>query len=77
MEMTEEERMRRIEDKVTVCICGLDNSPADCGAIIADPDLRRSSGRSGPRRRRRRSSDRVSAVCSVCSTTPTITKSSL
>lgn len=62
MEMTEEERMKRIEDKVTVCICGLDNSPAD--AVIADPDLRRSSRRSGPRRRRR-SSDRVSAVFSV------------
>lgn len=45
MEMTEEERMRTIEDKVMVCLCGLDNCPAGCDAITADPDLRRNSGR--------------------------------
>lgn len=65
MEMTEE-RMRRIEDKVTVCLCGLDNSPADCDAIIADPDLRRSSRRSGPRRRSRNSNNQsVSSLAGV------------
>lgn len=54
MEMTEEDRMGTIEDKVMVCLCGLDNSPAGCDAITADPDLRRSSGRPGPRKRQRR-----------------------
>lgn len=49
---TEGERMRTIEDKVMVCLCGLDNSPAGCDAITADPNLRRSRGRSGPRKRR-------------------------
>lgn len=51
--MTEGERVRKIEDKVMVCLCGLDNSPADCNAITADPNLRRCRGRSGPRRRRK------------------------
>ena len=53
MEVTKEERMRTIEDKVMVCLRGLDNSPAGYDAVIADPNLRRSRGRSGPRRRRK------------------------
>lgn len=47
MEMMEEERMRTMEDKVMVRLCGLDNSPAGCDAITADPNLRRSRGGSG------------------------------
>lgn len=48
------DRGREDEDKVMACLRGLDNSPAGCDAIIADPDLRGSRGRSGPRRRRRK-----------------------
>lgn len=48
------DRGREDEDKVMACLRGLDNSPAGCDAIIVDPNLRGSRGRSGPRRRRRR-----------------------
>ncbi len=54
MEMTEDDRMRTVEDKVMVCLRGLHNSLVGCDAITVDPHLRRSRERSGPRKKRRR-----------------------
>lgn len=68
MEMTEGKRMRTIEDKVRVCLRGLDNGPAGCNAITVNPNLRRSRGRSGPRRRRKNKNQSVRSLFQSSST---------